>query len=228
MFIELSIHPHRPVFQSPADRLAFARRAAGESPNHHLELVAWRLVENDAVLLLRGRERDALRFAGLLLAHHVRAVGIAGTRSTRHASVLPTTSRAWDRITALHAARPLDDPWTSLWDGLGLRAAPWFQAHTLRTVAGPALLEATSWSGPEPGHPQPGVARPEPELVEAAVALTCGLPRAACPSHLLELAVAVSTEQPAALDTSALPPAVWRALAVLADPRLHPAARRTP
>ena len=227
MFIELSIHPDRPLFRLPEAKLAFARRAAAECATHDLELVAWRLVGDDAVLVLRGRERAALRYGSFVVAHHAAAHGVQGVRSVRHARVAPTVALAWGRIHRLHRGEPLADPWTSLWDGIGLRCAPWFDASMLRGVSPRMLLAEAGWAGPEPGAPHPLEVRPDASLVRAAIALVCGFGRAACPTHVLDQALAAVHGVPWP-DGRTTHRAVWPTLAVLADPRLHAAARLAP
>ncbi len=228
MFVELSIHPERRLLRHASDRLALICRAAKESPTHQVELVAWRLRGDDVVFVIRGSERAALRFGAFLVVHHARATDQPGLRAARHARVLPSVARAWDRIAELHGGEPLADPWTSLWDGIGLRRALWFDARALRGVPAHRLLADAGWSGPDPGSPLPLPEAPGPRLARAATALVSGLARAACPAHLVEQVLHTSAGARGEPERSPPPPTVWLAMAVLADPRLHEAALRTP
>ncbi|GEM_PF-6997756 len=228
MFVQLIVRPKRPLYPTPSERLAFARRAATECTGWGLELAAWRLLEHEALLLVRGQATDARRFASLLVAHHAAHTMRGPNHSDRLARVVPDVERAWQVVGQLHGrGGALRDPWSSLWDGLGLRTATWFQPTFLRSAPPGVLLEAVGWRGRHPGKPPNTPPRVVPGLIEGAAALVTGRPRADCARRLIHQTAWCVARTPAPWEGRrhrALAPT----LAVVLDPRLHGAASATP
>jgi hypothetical protein len=185
MFARLILIGHSPLFPTDKHRLAFARRASQEAAAWDVELLAWRLLSYEALLLLHGQPRALTDYGRMLRTHH-------GSWSARHghpvrwaaalSCPLPSELLARECAAELHRdggdhgdRAALRDAWSSLWDGLGLRQSSWFRPRWLAAEGSGPLLRAAGWRGPPPGVEGPGRSRNISfETILAAAALATG------------------------------------------------------
>ncbi|MCB9764711.1 MAG: hypothetical protein H6739_33355 [Alphaproteobacteria bacterium] len=167
-----------PIFDDDTDRLDFLERTARLGRRWGVTLLAFGLRPADAELIFSGQREPAgqwlrLLRSGFAMSRRQRGRPIAWAPSA--ASTLPDAIYALAFAHRAHRrAQGLGDPGSSLWDGLGLRQAVWFDAGWLQRLSSrKALMEGAGLTGSPPplGARAPGYA-PWPRIQQAVAAAT--------------------------------------------------------
>jgi len=251
MIAELARLDPQSLFTNTRDRHHFLRLARRLGQRRGARVLAFRLSERWASLLVSGAERDLRHLVRLLQSGYGVWRYHQGDPMQWRIPVrvpLPHGRAAAAQIAdVLHASGggdPLRHRWSSLRDGLGLREAPWFDACWLKRREPRALYRAAGGRGglPEgavgraiyeaPGAPAP----PRWAIVLAAVEVSTGLPADTRSVRSLrarvawevgwpvdDLALQIGVQVPAVRRSLRRAPeaAVIRALRHLHDPRLR-------